>query len=131
MRSNKKPFLMRLFSALSMELKQVIVVRDDLKLPAGKLAAQVGHAAVEGVFASPKQLVSKWRAQGMKKVVVKVSSKDALLAIVKSAEEKGIVTATITDAGLTVVKPGTMTCASLGPVASEKVDTITGELPAL
>lgn len=32
------------------ELKQVILARNDLKLPKGKLAAQCAHASVEAVL---------------------------------------------------------------------------------
>ena len=37
-----------------MSLKQVILVRQDLKLPKGKLASQCSHASVESVLRSDK-----------------------------------------------------------------------------
>ena len=58
------------------ELKQVILVRSDLHLPKGKLAAQVGHACIDAAFASPKQVVKKWREQGMMKIVLKLPEDD-------------------------------------------------------
>ena len=56
------------------EYKQVILVRQDLQLPKGKLAAQVAHASVEAVLRSDKTVVKNWRAEGMKKIVLKPTS---------------------------------------------------------
>ena len=47
-----------------MEYKQVILVRKDLKLPKGKMAAQVSHASVEATLKSDKKVVEQWRKQG-------------------------------------------------------------------
>ena len=110
------------------DLKQVILVRQDLKLPKGKLAAQVGHACIDAAFASPKALVQKWRDQGMKKVVLKVADEKELLAFERKCQEADLVTSLIIDAGLTTVQPGTITCLGIGPAASEKIDKITGKL---
>ena len=55
-----------------MELKQVIVVRQDLKLPAGKLAAQVAHASIGAIHKANQEKQKQWMKQGMKKVVLKV-----------------------------------------------------------
>jgi PTH2 family peptidyl-tRNA hydrolase len=110
------------------ELKQVILVRQDLKLPKGKLAAQVGHACIDAAFASPKQLVKKWRDSGMKKIVLKVNDEKELLEYERKCQEADLVTSLIIDAGHTTVKPGTMTCLGIGPAASEKIDKITGNL---
>ena len=52
--------------------KQVILVRADLKLPKGKLAAQAAHASVDAVLKSDSKLVNAWRDEGMAKIVVKV-----------------------------------------------------------
>ena len=102
-----------------MEYKQVIAVRQDLKLPKGKTAAQVAHASVEAVL--------RWIA-GMKKIVVKIPDEKTVFELKNSATEKGIVNAVITDAGKTVVAPGTTTCIAIGPAREDSVDEITKDL---
>jgi len=61
-----------------MEIKQVVVVRKDLKMSKGKVAAQVSHASVDCMLKSHKDMVDEWRSQGMKKVVLKVENLDQL-----------------------------------------------------
>jgi PTH2 family peptidyl-tRNA hydrolase len=109
-------------------MKQVIVVRNDLKLPKGKLAAQVAHASVEAVLRSSSSDVDAWRSEGMAKIVVKVDSEKELLAIQQAAKAKKCVAAVITDAGKTVVAPGTRTCVGIGPAEEDVLDGITGDL---
>lgn len=111
-----------------MELKQVILVRDDLKLTKGKMAAQVAHASVSAVLKSDKDDVKKWNAQGMKKIILRVKDKDELHRYKQKAEDAGLVTALITDAGHTHLEPGTVTCLAIGPDSEEKIDAVTGEL---
>jgi PTH2 family peptidyl-tRNA hydrolase len=111
-----------------MELKQVILVRADLKLPKGKLAAQVAHASVEAAFNSDKKKVSDWRDGGAKKVVLKVKDKKELIEFVNLAKAAKLKTALITDAGRTVIAPGTKTCLGIGPDEEEKIDSVTGKL---
>ena len=113
------------------EYKQVIIVRADLKLPKGKLAAQAAHAAVDGVLKADKDLVKKWRAAGMKKIAVKVPDEATLYKAVQAAKDLGLTTAVITDAGKTVVVPGTVTCACVGPNSEDDVDKVTSELQLL
>lgn len=112
-------------------LKQVILVRSDLKLPKGKLAAQAAHASVDAVLHSSKALVKKWRSEGMKKIILKVKDLEELLTFEKEAKNSDLVTAIITDAGLTVVAPGTTTCLAIGPDAELKIDKVTGNLTML
>ena len=114
-----------------MEYKQAILVRKDLKLPSGKLAAQVAHASVEAVHRSDKKLVSEWRSQGMMKIVLKVDDLKELHKFNQDAKDSGLVTALITDAGRTVVEPGTVTCLAIGPDSVEKIDKLTGKLKML
>ncbi|MEE9525492.1 MAG: peptidyl-tRNA hydrolase Pth2 [Candidatus Woesearchaeota archaeon] len=111
-----------------MELKQVILVRADLKLPKGKLAAQAAHAAVQAVLNSSKSKVDEWKSQGQKKVVLKVADEKELLKFVNLAKDKGLVASLITDAGRTVIAPGTKTCVGIGPDEEEKIDAVTGKL---
>ena len=111
-----------------MPYKQVIAVRADLRLPKGKLASQVAHAAVEAVLRSEKDKVKKWHFEGQKKIVVKVKDEKELYAVQQKAKGAGLVTALITDAGLTTIAPGTATCFSIGPDDEKKIDPITDKL---
>jgi len=114
-----------------MPLKQVILVRKDLDLPKGKLAAQCSHAAVEAVLKSTDKKVSTWRKEGMPKIVLKVKDEKELLLYLQKAKDDGLTTALITDAGRTVVAPGTKTCGAIGPDEEEKIDSVSGKLPLL
>jgi len=114
-----------------MQLKQVIIVRADLQLPKGKLAAQVAHAAVEAAWRSDKSTFKNWRESGMKKIALKVGDLKELYSIEQLAKNAGLVTAIITDAGKTVVEPGTVTCCAIGPDDENKIDAITSKLKML
>lgn len=109
-------------------LKQVIIVRSDLKLPKGKMSAQAAHASVEAVLRSDKRKVNAWRSEGMAKIVLKVNDLKELRKYNQLAKSTGLVTATITDAGRTTIAPGTTTCMAIGPDFDEKIDNITKEL---
>jgi peptidyl-tRNA hydrolase, PTH2 family len=109
-------------------MKQVILVRQDLKMDKGKLAAQCAHAAVEATLQSPKNLVQAWREEGMKKVVLKVKDIRELMKYKKLAMQSGVTAAVITDAGKTFFKRPTVTCLGIGPEKEEKIDAITGDL---
>jgi len=115
----------------SSEYKQVIMIRQDLNLPKGKLAAQAAHASVEAVLRSGKKEVDAWRKEGMKKIVVKVKDEKEMLRRNQLAKDFGLVTAVITDAGRTVVEPGTRTCCAVGPARENDVDRVTGDLSIL
>ncbi len=112
----------------SMELKQVIVIRQDLKLPKGKMAAQAAHASVEAALRSDKDLVKRWRSTGSAKIILKVPDKASLFKYNQLAKDSGLTTALITDAGKTVIAPGTETCFAIGPDEEDKIDEVTGEL---
>jgi len=109
-------------------MKQAILVRQDLKLPKGKLSVQVAHASVDAVVKSHKDDLKKWREEGMKKIVLKVKDEKELLEYKKKAEDLGLVTALVIDAGKTFLPPGTITCLAIGPDKDEKIDKITKNL---
>lgn len=110
------------------EYKQVILARNDLKLPKGKLAAQAAHASVDAVMKCDKKILQDWLHSGMKKVVLKVESEKELIKYFQMAKESGFAASLITDAGRTVVEPGTKTCAAIGPDEEDKIDQLTGKL---
>ena len=111
-----------------MSYKQVILVREDLRLPKGKLAAQCSHASVDATLKSDKKIVDLWKKEGGKKVVLKVKDEKELLNYKQMAEDLGLKTALIRDAGHTVVEPGTITCLGIGPDSSKKIDKVSGKL---
>jgi PTH2 family peptidyl-tRNA hydrolase len=116
---------------IKMEHKMVIAVRIDLKLSLGKMAAQVAHAAVNCALASEKKKpvwFKTWHEEGAKKVVVKVSDLAELYSLKVSAEDAGLITSLIVDAGHTELPPDTTTCLGIGPAPDNLIDRVTGHL---
>ncbi len=112
----------------------VIAFRKDIDLGKGKIAAQVAHAAVSCAISSQKhhrKTFHDWIDEGQRKVVIRVSGIEELYRLKEKAESAGIQTCLITDAGLTQIPPGTVTCLGIGPDEEEKLDQITGEYPLL
>ena len=112
-------------------MKQVIIIRADLKLPKGKLAAQVAHASVDAALKSDSHDLKKWRNEGMAKIVLKTDNEQEMIKYFQLAKDKGYPCSLITDAGKTVVAPGTKTCVGIGPVEEDKVDKLTSHLKLL
>jgi len=78
-----------------MDNKMVIVVRGDLRLSAGKMAAQVAHAAVNCAFIAKKRTprwFESWYSEGQRKVVVKAPNLKELYMIKSQAEGLGLAT---------------------------------------
>ncbi|MEM0480598.1 MAG: peptidyl-tRNA hydrolase Pth2 [Candidatus Aenigmatarchaeota archaeon] len=119
------------YSMYSSEIKQVIVIRTDLKMGKGKLVAQACHASLEAYKLAKKEIIEEWEKQGSKKVVLKVSSLEELLKIYENAKKENLPVALIRDAGKTQLEEGTITCLAIGPEYSEKIDKITGNLKLL
>ncbi len=132
----------------------MIVVRRDLKMRKGKIAAQAGHAAIEAVLmalhkegrcedvvSTPEGMtlcengkaetpLSEWFGYGCAKICVYVNSEEELMALAAKAEEKGVLCAVITDAGMTEFHGvPTKTCLALEPLPADVADEITGGLP--
>lgn len=116
----------------SFETKLVVVARKDIRLSAGKLAAQVGHAAVDCALKAKRHqpdVFERWHAEGQKKVVVKAENERELFRLKLEAERAGLTTALIADAGHTELPPGTVTVLGIGPGRDADVDRVTGSLP--
>ncbi len=134
-----------------MEPKQVIVVRKDLNMRKGKIAAQVAHASMAvildmmskkvilngrmekwALLMSVDDDVYKWLNGPFVKVVVGVEYKEDLMDLYVAASMAKIPNALIQDSGRTEFhgKP-TYTCIGIGPAAPEEIDKITGHLKLL
>lgn len=113
--------------------KMVLVIRKDIKLSPGKMAVQTCHAAVSCALDSKKQgnYFNEWYREGQKKVVLKCEDEAHLFFLKDVAEKNGLVARIISDAGLTEVPPGTITCLGIGPGPNGVVDRVTGELSLL
>ena len=134
--------------------KMMIVMRRDLKMRKGKIAAQAGHACIDAVLMALQKEnrltdfemtsdgmvlkdtgkqdtpLSDWFQYGCAKVCVYVDSEEALLDIAQKAQEKGILASVITDAGMTEFHGiPTKTCLALEPLIAEVADELTGNLP--
>ncbi|MCX8181684.1 MAG: peptidyl-tRNA hydrolase Pth2 [Candidatus Methanomethyliaceae archaeon] len=119
---------------MEFEYKQAIVVRQDLKMTKGKLAAQVAHASLSSYIITKNvrpDWASNWIREGQKKVVLKTRSLDELLEIKKLVERENIPNSLISDAGLTQLEPGTITCIGIGPAPADIIDKIVGNLKLL
>jgi PTH2 family peptidyl-tRNA hydrolase len=119
------------------DIKQVIVMRNDLGMRKGKMVAQGAHASIafltrriqtsEILQLTPAEL--EWINGIFAKVCVKVNSEQELLDIYEQAKAAGLETHLITDRGLTEFHgQSTHTCVGIGPDFAEKIDAITGHL---
>lgn len=127
------------------DVKQVIVVRKDLNMRKGKIAAQVGHASLKflvdgNVSERPDTLVvelsvdeATWLFGGsFTKIVLGCDSEQELQDLILKARLHGVNVYPIIDAGRTEFHGvSTLTCASFGPSTIEDVDRITGQLKPL
>jgi peptidyl-tRNA hydrolase, PTH2 family len=115
-------------------LKQVIVVRKDIAMGRGKLAAQVAHASViaaERTRHTRPDWLKLWFATGQPKVVLKVNNLDELLDLESQAQRASLAAASVQDSGLTQIPSGTVTCMGIGPGPVDLIDKLTGHLKLL
>ena len=113
------------------DIKFVIVVRKDLDMGCGKIAAQVGHACSSVVYNNIDDIYNWINYGGQRKAVLKVKSEKELIDLIKKARELRILTTAIRDAGKTQVESNTLTCCGFGPDISNKLDKLTGHLKLL
>ena len=117
-----------------MEYKQVIIIRSDLKMGAGKKCAQSCHASVSAsdlVRIKDKTAWKNWKNSGQKKVVLKIDNMGEMGIIYSQLQKQKIPCFLVKDAGLTQLTPGTTTALGIGPAKSEEIDKITGHLKLL
>jgi PTH2 family peptidyl-tRNA hydrolase len=127
--------------------KQVIVVRKDLNMRKGKIAAQAAHASMGAILnygqyadENPNQYnlviyndaVHEWLDGLYTKVCVSVDSEAELLEIRDKAVAADLNVKLVTDAGLTEFNGvPTLTCLAIGPDYPERIDLITKHLKLL
>ncbi|PSP39602.1 aminoacyl-tRNA hydrolase [Halobacteriales archaeon QH_7_65_31] len=109
-------------------MKQAIVVRTDIGMGTGKLAAQASHASLKAYENSHTASQSDWKADGQKKIVLAVASEREIHELAEQARREGLPNAVISDAGYTQLEPGTVTALAVGPGEENLVDRVTGDL---
>ncbi|KAJ0981023.1 hypothetical protein J5N97_009278 [Dioscorea zingiberensis] len=131
----QKPALLEIenLAEILEDFKMVLVVRNDLKMGKGKIAAQCSHATL-GLYKklnnrAPKAL-NRWEMCGQVKVVLKVESEEDMLVLQERAKSLKLPTHITIDAGRTQIAPNSRTVmAILGP--ADVVDDVTGGLKLL
>ena len=108
-------------------LKMVCLVRRDLGMGVGKVAAQVAHAALGAVKATGERdggwdKLRGWEAGGEAVIVLEVTDHAQLEGLLAEAAVAGLTTHCVADAGRTEVAPGTHTVGAIGPDLAERVD---------
>jgi len=128
-----------------MKTKQVLVVRKDLNMRKGKIAAQAAHASLKVFFDNIEYCdhgsmkinnitpeMEEWVNGTFTKVCVSVNSEEELLNVYADVKSQGLPCSLIQDAGLTEFGGvPTYTVVAVGPALSEEVDKITGGLKLL
>ena len=124
-------------------IKQVIVMRHDLKMRRGKQIAQGAHASMSFICRRLQEagLVTldgltdvhrAWLIGAFAKVCCRVDSEEELMQIHDKALAAGLEVHLITDSGRTEFHgQPTRTCLAIGPDEADKIDAITGHLPLL
>ncbi len=126
-------------------IKQVIVIRRDLRMRRGKEIAQGSHASlgflvarlraaridgdgnVDGLVLTPVERA--WIEAGGAKVCVRVNSEEELLECHRRALDAGLTAHLVRDSGRTEFGGvATLTACAVGPDDAERIDAVTGEL---
>lgn len=122
-------------------MKQVIIIRRDLKCRRGKEIVQGAHASMafilhalkynKGLFTGSmgdNEFVN-WLSGGQTKVCLQIPSEEELFELHEKAKEAKLMSHYITDAGRTEFNGvPTITSLAIGPGPSEEIDKITGHL---
>jgi len=133
--------------------KQVIVIRADLNMRKGKIAAQASHASMSFLTKSGSTVfddhhwayyrtsnfnkdwvyeLAHWLNNSFRKICVYVNSQEELEAVHQKALDSGLISHLIIDNGATEFNGvPTMTCCAIGPAWGCKFKDITDHLPLL
>jgi PTH2 family peptidyl-tRNA hydrolase len=129
--------------SLAPNIKQVIVMRHDLKMRRGKQIAQGAHASMAFLtrrlqsqssinLADFSANAQTWLMGSFAKVCVRCNSEEELMAIHDKAMALGLEVHLITDSGRTEFHgQPTRTCLAIGPDDPLKIDEVTGHLELL
>jgi PTH2 family peptidyl-tRNA hydrolase len=112
-------------------MKQVIIMRKDLKMRRGKEIAQGSHASMSFIIKGQGMGsdVNEWLEGGQTKICLQIHSEKELLELDEKALEMGLRSNYITDAGRTEFNGvPTITCLAIGPNKDEEINKITGHL---
>ncbi|KAG1346617.1 peptidyl-tRNA hydrolase 2, mitochondrial [Cocos nucifera] len=116
------------------ELKMVLVVRQDLRMGAGKIASQCSHAAT-GMYSemlqSHRSLLRQWEQCGQPKIVLSCKNQQEMNKLKEAADRCGLPTFVVADAGRTQVQAGSRTVLAIGPGRKADIDSVTGKLRLL
>ena len=112
-------------------MKQIIIMRGDLPISQGKIAAQACHASIGSYKRADERKIKKWEQEGGKKVVLKVNDLEELFEYYEMVEASDLPYFLVTDAGHTELPESTVTCLGIGPDEDEKIDKITQDLKLL
>ncbi len=118
------------------ECKLVLIVRTDLGMTKGKMAAQAAHAALACYKAllsssSSSSLLHRWEATGQAKIALQVGGEEELQLLRAKAVSVGLCARVVRDAGRTQVASGSVTVLGVGPGPRGVVDGVTGGLRLL
>ncbi|KAJ5661838.1 peptidyl-tRNA hydrolase 2 [Penicillium maclennaniae] len=117
------------------EVKLVLVVRTDLGMTKGKIAAQASHATLAcykyfHAHSPDSPILRRWERNGQAKIALQVKSEDELLLLQAQAMSLGLCARIIQDAGRTQIASGSRTVLGiLGP--KSVIDGVTGHLKLL
>lgn len=116
------------------QCKMVLVVRKDLPMTKGKIAAQCAHAALacyeKAAVRTPKCL-NVWKSQGQAKIALQCDDFQELQRLKVRASRLGLIAEEIVDAGRTQIEPGSTTVLGVGPGPVSLINEVTGNLKLL
>ncbi len=114
-------------------IKQVILMRKDLKMRRGKEIAQGSHASMSFLLKqstpSNAPIIKEWVEGGQTKICLQIHSEEEMLELFKKADMAGLRANIITDSGRTEFNGvPTRTCMAIGPDLAVDIDKITKHL---